>query len=75
MNMRFEIKDSIFGGEKLETSLSEIFTWYESDFINYYGSVIECLKTYVTNSEYREFLNNNNYEISYITYDWDLNKY
>ncbi len=61
--------------QELEIFLSEIFSWYENDFINYFGSIKEGLIRYLNKSEYIEFLNNNNYEISYITYDWDLNKY
>ncbi len=61
--------------QRLVIYLSEIFSWYENDFINHFGSVKDCLIEYISNREYKEFLNDDNFEISYMIYDWELNRY
>lgn len=68
-----------------KVSLSSIFKWYGKDWINSYGvkdkftgsqkekAVLNFLSDYLSPEE-RKYLENGRYKISYIYYDWSLNK-
>lgn len=65
--------------------LSSIFKWYGQDWLNNYGvenkfagnkkqkAVINFLSQYLT-PEDTEYLENGNYKVKYLDYDWSLNK-
>lgn len=52
--------------------LSEIFKWYDSDFIASYGTVVDFVKKYM-GKEGREYLSTTVVKIKYLFYDWLVN--
>lgn len=52
--------------------LSEIFKWFRKGFEEKYGSLLETTKNFI-NSDDKNFLENNEVEIKFINYDWQLN--
>ncbi len=69
-----------------KVSLSAIFQWFSEDFLNVYGDpkepkwladkkrvVIAFASKYVGPQE-REFLKKENYQVSFLSYDWSLNE-
>ncbi len=53
--------------------VSKIFSWYEEDFANESGSLVQWLKQHWPQKNKSE-LNDNKYEIEFLDYDWSLNK-
>jgi hypothetical protein len=53
--------------------VSEIFKWFESDFIAASGSVPKFLARYVNDAEVAKDLEADSYAIKYIDYNWGLN--
>ena len=51
--------------------LSSIFDWFKDDF-KAQGGVVEFLKPHFP-EEIRNFVDNNDYQVEYIEYDWTLN--
>lgn len=59
---------------KKKLKLSKIFDWYEDDFNKKAGSVEKFIAPYITDDPaVRKSLMNNEYSISYTTYNWNLN--
>ena len=68
-----------------EVYLSSIFKWYGKDFIKTYGidnkfdgneqqrAVLNYFSTHL-DSQARQFLEENDYRVKYLDYDWSLNK-
>ena len=67
--------------------LSKIFNWFGGDFIEKYEStepfkdrspkeraVLNFVRKHLKSEEERKFLEGNNFEISYLDYDWSLNE-
>lgn len=52
--------------------LSEIFKWYDSDFIASAGTVVDFIKKYL-GKEGSEYLSNHTVKIQYLFYDWLIN--
>lgn len=52
--------------------LSEIFKWYDSDFIESVGTVVDFVKKYV-GKEVSEYLKVHTVNIQYLFYDWLVN--
>jgi hypothetical protein len=54
--------------------ISSIFDWYRPDFGGTSG-VIDFIKNYIVDDDKREFLDKTKgVDISYLYYDWNLNK-
>jgi len=52
---------------------AEIFKWYKDDFVKKYGSLKETAIHFINESD-ATFLKENDIEIKYLKYDWQLNK-
>jgi hypothetical protein len=53
--------------------ISEIFKWFEEDFVKAAGSVPAYLARYVADPEVARALTAGEYKLSFIDYDWSLN--
>ena len=53
--------------------LSKIFDWFKKDFREHSGSVQKYIARYVKDPELVKQLNNDEYKIKYLDYDWSLN--
>jgi hypothetical protein len=53
--------------------LSQIFKWFEEDFVKNAGSVQKYIAKYVKDPEVAKELANDGYTIKYNDYDWNLN--
>ena len=53
--------------------LSRIFDWFEDDFSRHSGSVLAYVAGYVNDAELAGELNNRDYTIEHLEYDWNLN--
>jgi Protein of unknown function, DUF547 len=60
-----------FSPDKKKVEISSIFNWYKDDF-DKTGGVKQVLVQYAP-QQYHDFLAGDNYEISYLPYDWGLN--
>ena len=62
-----------FDRENKIAYLSRIFDWFEDDFSRHSGSVLAYIARYVESAELAVELNNRDYSIEYLEYDWNLN--
>ena len=62
-----------FDQQKKIAYLSQIFDWFEEDFINHSGSVLTYIAQFVTNQSLAEDLRSTPYTIVFLEYDWTLN--
>ena len=53
--------------------LSRIFDWFEDDFSRHSDAVLDYVARYVDDAELAGELNNRDYTIEYLEYDWNLN--
>lgn len=53
--------------------ISKIFDWYESDFVEYSGSVRMFLARYLSSAGGRDLLREEDVEFDFLPYDWSLN--
>lgn len=53
--------------------LSKIFDWFKKDFKQHSGSVQQYVAQYVNDAQLSEALNNEQYRIKHLPYDWSLN--
>lgn len=53
--------------------LSKIFDWFEKDFKQHSGSIQKYIAQYVSDPELASELNDEQYTINYLPYDWSLN--
>lgn len=73
--------------KKKEVHLSKIFNWFGMDFVGKYGTdeffrgrdnkqrgVLNFVRMHINSEEKKEFLESNDFSISYIDYDWSLNE-
>jgi len=68
-----------FDREKNRFEISSLFSWYEQDFKDKYGSLNDFLIRYgkvftLTGSEL-EIINQGKFSVDYLDYDWSLNDY
>ena len=64
---------SRFDVEKKTAHISKIFDWFEQDFVDDAGSVQRYLARYVDDPKLADALENDEYRIKYLPYDWSLN--
>ena len=62
-----------FDKQKKVAYLSEIFKWFDEDFIASSGTVQKYIARYVADPEIAKELAADAYKIEYISYDWNLN--
>ncbi|MEM8845365.1 MAG: DUF547 domain-containing protein [Pseudomonadota bacterium] len=62
-----------FDTDKKVAHISKIFDWFEKDFVKHSGSVQKYIAQYVDDPIIAEDLNNEEYKIVYLDYDWNLN--
>jgi len=73
--------------ENRKVELSKIFDWFGDDFIESYGNtelfdersvkdkaILNFVLKYLKSEDEKDFLKRNNFEISYLDYDWNLNE-
>ena len=75
-NARGFINDNFrnrFDKQNRIANLSEIFKWFEEDFVKSAGSVQKFIARYVADPEVARELAGDGYQIKYIAYDWNLN--
>ena len=53
--------------------LSQIFDWFQEDFMNHSGSLLNYVAQFVTDPKLAEELRNTPYTIEFLEYDWRLN--
>lgn len=53
--------------------LSQIFEWFQEDFINHSGSIPHYIAQFITDQALVEDLRNTPYTIEFLEYDWGLN--
>ncbi|MFC1754669.1 DUF547 domain-containing protein [Thermoproteota archaeon] len=53
-------------------NLSSLFSWYEGDFVEDSGSILEYVKKYLS-SEDADYVSKNKVKIKYLYYDWLVN--
>lgn len=62
-----------FDRDKKVAHLSKIFDWFESDFAQHSGSVLNYIKQYVEDPNVVKDLETSSYHIEFLDYDWGLN--
>ena len=62
-----------FDSQTRTAYVSEIFKWFEGDFVKSAGSVQKFIARYVADPKVAQELVKDSYQIKYITYDWNLN--
>jgi hypothetical protein len=75
-NARVFINDTSrnkFNKEKKTAQISEIFKWFAEDFVADSGSVQKYIAKYVADADVAKGLANDEYKISYLDYNWNLN--
>ncbi len=75
-NARAFINDSTrnrFNKEKKSAEISEIFKWFAEDFNASAGSVQKFIAKYVADADVAKGLAAEQYKISYLDYNWNLN--
>ncbi len=53
--------------------LSQIFDWFEEDFINHSGSLLKYVSQFIQDEALAQDLRNTPYTIEFLDYDWKLN--
>lgn len=53
--------------------LSQIFDWFQEDFVNHSGSLLTYVAQFVTDQSLAEDLRHTPYRIEFLEYDWNLN--
>jgi len=53
--------------------LSQIFDWFQEDFSNHTGSLLNYVAQFVTDEKLAQDLRNTPYTIEFLEYDWGLN--
>lgn len=62
-----------FDIERRKADLSRIFDWYEDEFEAEAGSLEAWIANYIDDARLRESLQNEDWDIDYLDYDWSLN--
>lgn len=58
---------------QLEIKTSWLLFWYKKDFIESYGSIEKFFHHFVQNPEAKKYLDQTEFTIDYLSYDWSLN--
>ncbi len=53
--------------------LSQIFDWFEEDFVNHSGSLLDFVSQFVLDPALADDLRHSPYTIEFLEYDWELN--
>ena len=62
-----------FDRERKVAYLSMIFKWFEEDFTEHSGSLLQYVKRYVADPELARELESTPYRVEFLEYDWSLN--
>ena len=62
-----------FDQQKKIANLSQIFNWFEEDFINHSGSLLNYIAQFVADENLADDLRRTPYTIKFLEYDWKLN--
>ena len=62
-----------FYPERGEAELSSIFKWFKEDFVDAAGSLQAYIAPYVARQDSASLLEQGDFEVDYLPYDWDLN--
>lgn len=62
-----------FDREAKVAHLSKIFDWFEEDFVEHSGSVLDYVARYVNDPRLAKELESGTYVVRYLDYDWSLN--
>ena len=75
-NARIFINDvdkNQFDAQKARARVSKIFDWFEDEFVQQAGSVQQYLARYIDDAELAAALNNEDYRVRHLKYNWSLN--
>jgi len=76
MSAREYINDPVrnrFDRERKVAYLSMIFKWFEEDFTDHSGSLLNYVKRYVADPQLARELESEPYRVEFLEYDWSLN--